>query len=495
MSRLHRLLGLCLLALFAVAAPAQARDRFDPVRSYISDQLKDGSIPSVAVAVVENGRVVWEEGFGWANREKRIKADPDTLYSLASISKPITATAIMTLVEAGKIDLDAPANDYLGFAKLTARVGDARAATVRNVLSHSAGLPLHYQFYYVDEDHVVPSRDDTILRYAHLMTPPGEQFEYSNLGYGILDYIIARASGRAYADYMRTEVFLPLGMTHSSIDIGPGLEAYAAERYDQDGKPIPFYDFDHAGGSAVYSSARDMARFALFHMKAGPADQKAILSAAAIDAMHRPAIRSNPKEPEAFYGLGFSGNRRNGYRMISHGGGMGGVSTTMTMFPDQKSAIIVLTNSRNTLPGHLVDRIAATLFKGWKAVDPPTETKPAPLVPPAELTGPWQGKLSTYAGEVPVRLDVAQDGEVRGTFGDQATALVENPRFADGVFTGTIGSRIATSDTDLYDHKIQLKLRLRGSRLEGAATAVGTPGPRVRNALSHWLSLGKSTSP
>ena len=104
--------------------------------------------PSIAVAVARNGRIIWEEGFGFADIERRTPATPTTLYSMASISKPITATGVMKLVEQGKIDLDRPANDYLGSAKISGVAGQASDATVRRVMAHSAGLPLHYRFFY-----------------------------------------------------------------------------------------------------------------------------------------------------------------------------------------------------------------------------------------------------------------------------------------------------------------------------------------------------------
>src|SRR5262249_49348966 len=136
------------------------------------------------------------------------------------------------------------------------------------------------------------SMDETILRYGNLVTAPGEKFEYSNLGFGVLDYVIARVSGRAYEDFMREEVFLKLGLTHTSVGIGPGLERYQAIRYGEDGLPIPFYDFDHRGASAIYASAHDLVRFGLFHLKAHLPDQKAILSDASIDAMQKPTFTS-----------------------------------------------------------------------------------------------------------------------------------------------------------------------------------------------------------
>src|SRR5438046_918929 len=167
---------------------------FSAVRDLIRARLVEQVIPSLAVAVAREGEILWEEGFGWADRENRVPATEHTIYSLASISKPITATGLMVLKEQGKIALDQPINDYLGEAKLNARVGDAAGATVRRVANHTSGLPLHWQFFYADEPYRRPTMDETILRYGNLVTIPGEKSQYSNLGFGILDYAMSRAA-------------------------------------------------------------------------------------------------------------------------------------------------------------------------------------------------------------------------------------------------------------------------------------------------------------
>ena len=241
---------------------------FDSVKDLIEVILQTAGIPcSIAVDVAKDGQIRWEEGFGWANWDGRIKASPYTLYSLASITKPITATAIMLLHQQGRLDLDRPINDYLGAARVNARGWDERECTIRRILNHTSGLPLHYHFFYADEPYTRPPMDETIHRYANLVRAPGERYCYSNLGYGILDYVISRVSAKSYADFMQEELFQPLGMPHASVDIAPGLAKFAAERYGSDSVPYPFYVTDQPGGSAVFCSAHGLARFGMFHLK------------------------------------------------------------------------------------------------------------------------------------------------------------------------------------------------------------------------------------
>src|SRR5258708_10639593 len=125
---------------------------FAPVRAYINKTISEKQLPSVSVAVAQHGRIIWEESFGWADREKLVPAKPDTLYALASLTKPYTSTGVLELVEQHKIDLDRPINEYLGSAPLTAIVGDASGATVRRVLCHTSRLAIHSVHLPVDRD-------------------------------------------------------------------------------------------------------------------------------------------------------------------------------------------------------------------------------------------------------------------------------------------------------------------------------------------------------
>jgi len=371
-------------------------------------------------------------------------------------------------------------------------VGDASQATVRRVANHTSGLPLYFQFFYEDEPYRRPSMDETLLRYGNLVSAPGEHYQYSNLGYGVLDYIIERVSGKSYKDFMRQEVFLPLGMTRTSIDIGPGLEAYAATRYGRDGLPIPFYDFDHPGGSAVFSSAHDLVRFGMFHLKNHLRDQKPILSDALIDEMHR----STSKDGDEGYGVGFAVDTQHGYRVVSHTGGMGGVSTVMWLLPEQNIAIVALGNAASRLPAEAASRIAATLLPKWKVTsNAPARPQAPTFVTPPELAGTWTGTLHTYTHDLPVTLEFRPDGQVHAKLGNQLTSLVNGATFENGRFGGSFAARIGTPDTDRYLNVVQLDLKLRGNKLNGAATArdtgSGFESPRVRNAMSHWIELEK----
>jgi len=478
----------CWLILLVLVRPAAA-DEFDAVRSRIRREIASTNAPSIAVAVARNGRIIWEEGFGWADREKRFPATEHTMYSLASISKPITATGLMLLVQAGKIRLDRPVNDYLGAAKVRARVGDAAQATVRRVANHSSGLPLHYQFFYADEPFRPPPMDETIRRYANLVTMPGEKYEYSNLGYGILDYVMARVSGKAYPDFMRDEVFARLGLKNMSVNTGSGFGKSEAIRYGSDGAPIPFYDFDHRGGSAVYASVHDLVRFALFHLKARVPGQARILSDESITEMQKPTMVTGP---QAGYGIGWAvSDTPAGYRVVSHTGGMGGVSTSLRLVPAGKLAVAVLCNASSSLPHAIADEIFRIMLPKWKdgRRPPAPGAKPGEFQPPPDLAGGWKGKLHTYKDEIPLRLQIRESGEMVGQLAGQPESTFANTRSADGVISGRVKGDIGAEDANRRPYLLHFTLKLRGGVLNGPATAVSLPGRRVGNALTQWVEL------
>jgi len=469
-------------------------DQWSSVRDTIRAVMARTDVPSVSVAVARGGRIVWEEAFGWADREKMLRATPNTMYSLASISKPFTATALMTLVERGKIDLDHPANEYLGNGKLTGLAGDANGATVRRVMSHTAGLPLHYRFYYADESYPVLSMDEAIARYGVLVTAPGAVYEYSNLGYGIIDHIIERVAGVDYGDYMRTSVFAPLGLTHTSVGIGTGLEAFVAQRYDAKQRPIAFYDFDHRGGSAVYASAHDLVRFGMFHLKDHLADQRPVLKDETLDLMHRAVAPAN-------YGLGWILVEREGQRIVYHTGGMPGVQTILALYPAEDVAVVVLTNTvadvgrisreieRVTLPRYAEVRRRADAEARQKAQAASAKT----FVAPAELVGEWTGTLRTWERSIPMALTVQPDGDVHVRLEGGLEALVNGARWDDDNLTGRFAGTIPTSDASRWPHYVELSLRLRQGALTGMASAV-TTSERVYFALSSYVSLTRKAA-
>jgi CubicO group peptidase (beta-lactamase class C family) len=162
------------------STPAPSPERFAKVRAIILEAVQKSGVPSISIAAAADGRIVWEESFGYADKEKKVKATPDSLYALASISKAFTGTGLMVLAEKKLLDLDKPVNDYLGEAKLTAHVGNAGQATLRRMLYLEAGMPMHWNIFYATEPGRPPSQDESIRRYGIIVNEPGGEYVYSN---------------------------------------------------------------------------------------------------------------------------------------------------------------------------------------------------------------------------------------------------------------------------------------------------------------------------
>ena len=481
------------LAGLAILCPAPAfPEPFDDLRQWIQAQLVRGDVPSLSVAVARDGQILWEEGFGWADRERQVRATPHTRYSLASISKPMTATGLMVLVEEGRVDLDRPVNEYLGHPALRLRVGSAHAATVRRVANHTAGLPLHHHFF-IEGRQRPPPMAETIRRYGHIVSAPGERYQYSNLGYGVLAHLIARVASRPYAAFMRDEVFRPLGMLRTSVGIPPTERNDYAIRYGADGTPLPYYDFDHRGASAVFSSAHDLAIFGLFHVGRPPSGTPDILSPSAIRQMQRPTTESR----DGFgYGIGWQITQPHDvYRTISHSGGMPGVSTWLTLVPSARLVIVALSNTSTHLPQQVTERLLEALVPFRQRGFARTEgfggqRRQGRRSPGRRLVGTWAGYVEVDERQIRVGLRVERGGEVFLQLDDQEQKPLRGRHFEGDSLRGVVlGVQLPSRDAGAASHYLQLVLTRRDDRLNGSLTAVAPTGPQIGFALSSWLEL------
>ena len=515
------LMALCIACCFCPAAtvtanaqePAQGAparkagksdDLFADVRRKIQREMAESGVPSFAVAVAKNGEIVWEEAFGWADLQRRIPATVHTMYSLASVSKPITATGLMVLVEQGKLDLDAPANRYLARdSRMKVWIGDPEEVTLRRLANHTAGLARHAHFYQGEEISFKPSLEESIRRYGNVVTPPGERYRYSNFGYGILDHLIARTAGVTYAEFLRREVFLPLGMTRTSVDIGPGLAEFAAVRYANLDTPIPFYTTDHAGASAVYASVHDLVRFGMFHIGQFGPDQKAILSEESRAAMQVATACMAPVNladlnlyPGSCYGIGWVIDDDELGKRISHGGGMGGAASKILMLPDEGIVVAAAANKFCRLPWEIERDILSALISGYaeksaehwrKRRETMAKCEKKEYAPVSELLGDWEGFVRTYAGDFPMTLSFKESGDIHAKLGDQLPVLVASAKFSSGRLSGSMAGRLDTPDANRREwrphHHLDLDLKLRGDVLNGAIVAI------AGNSLSHWCEL------
>lgn len=450
------------------SASAEVRDRFAAARAVIEKTLIDAKVPSIAVAVVKDGKIIWEEGFGWADKEKQLRATANTPYSLASMTKPVTATAAMTLNQAGKLDLDRPIERYLGGIKLTGYAGNSAGVTARRIMSHSAGLPL-YGYFYLDGAKPAVSKE-VISKFGMIVFSPGTRFRYSNMGMKILDAAIEHVSGESFGAYLRRAVFLPLGMTNSAVGLPAGTPA--AVRYDAERKPMGFYLTDHAGSGDVWASAHDMARFLAFHMGTPLPGQRPILNRAKRLEMQRPAsafpMPTPLGTPRRDIGANWILSTINGHPQVWHSGGQPGVSTFMSFYPDQKFAIVLLANSSAPL-GQISQAIREAVAP---EVSPKQPDGPRPTPQPIPFKGRWTGSVTNYAGKQPITLIFQDNGEITVQLGAQASTALAKAGFEDGALSGQFAGTSNLPEAKDQPQQLALELVIENGKLVGQLTTV-----------------------
>jgi len=475
------------LSILAESDPnSVSRPDFSNVRRFIQEQLVATSVPSMSVAVARNGTILWEEGFGWADRENRVPATEHTMYYTASVTKSFTDTAIMVLHERKKLDVDRPVNDYLGTAKLTSTVFNPADATIRRVATHTAGLTT----FNPAPAHQHPA-EEMIRRYGVLFWPPGERYDYSNFGPIILEEVIARTSGESYADFMRNEIFWPLGMTRASIALPPSLEKYAAKRYNLVTGLKP------AVTGGVYCSAHDLLLFGMFHLKEHLSSQKALLRDASIDDMQNETAGDHLTPVSVYtgtgrYSLGWWTENYHGFQSVLGQGGTDADQAWLRLIPSERIAVVVLCNAgHGALPSTVVDKMFATLLPPHSEDLKNTARQPSVSDEklPSTLFGEWKGSIRTYRGDVPLAFSLKESGDVHAKLGSQLETVLNDARFKAGALRGRISGDLGVEDdTGPERYNLDFDLYLRDGKLQGAAVTRGPAG------LPFWAELKKIAS-
>jgi CubicO group peptidase (beta-lactamase class C family) len=425
----------------------------------------------VSIALVLHGRFVWEQGFGWSDREARRRVTPHTPFSIASTSKTFTSAAVMTLVKAGKIALDAPANDYLGKYKIVDEHGPTSAATVRMLASHKSGLPTFFLMYAQGEKARPPSTDALLRDYGHVVAAPGTHYEYSNLGYQVLADIVQRTAHEDFGTYLEKHIFRPLGMEDSFFDTDATLSPARAVRYDDDGHRMPFYLTATPGSGGVYASAHDLARWAMFNLKNHIGDQAPILSGEELDELHEPESLIGADQ---YYALGWDvWKRPDGTRIVGNPGGQSGVRSEFVLVPGADVACVVLSNQHTDREfiEKVRDRLIASVVPGWPGLSGYTPA-PVPLHAAGEYAGEWKGSVTAQGKVIPVVLRISPDGKAMFAVGDAPAVGVDDLGLLDNRLVGDTTAVIEAPDA-AREHlrKIALDMRRDGERLVGEAVA------------------------
>ena len=347
MKRAASILPLILLLSVTCFAQNGAATKVD---DYIRAEMKTQQIPGLSLAVIKNGEIVLARGYGLANVEHQVPVNPETIFQSGSMGKQFTATAVMMLVEDGKLSLDDKITKYF-----TDGPESWNKITVRHLLTHTSGMTDYPDDFDLRRDY---TEDELVQRIKTipLAFQPGEKWSYSNLAYVMLGVLIHKVSGKFYGDYLQERVFKPLSMTTARViseaDIVPNRAAgYRVANGQLKNQNWVSPSLNTTADGALYLTVYDMAKWdaALYTGK--------LLKRASLETMWTPVKLNDGKTHP--YGFGWALGEVRGHRVIEHGGAWQGFKSQISRYVDDKLTVVVFANQARANPARIAHYVAA----------------------------------------------------------------------------------------------------------------------------------------
>ena len=358
-----------LIANFSIPVKAMDKNQdpdFAKIDEYIKLKMKSSGIPGLSISIVKKDKIIFAKGYGNVDSSGSL-ITTKTPFIIGSTSKSFTAVAIMQLVEAGKIDLDAPVQKYIPWFKV-ADENSSSKITVRNLLNHTSGISRYAA-------PMVVSRSDLndLESYVHKLSevklnkPVGTTWQYANENYQILGLIVKEVSGITYEEYIKKNIFSPLEMKNSFTSkteakkdgLTVGHRVLSGLPFEAD---LPYLSA-YVPCGYIISSAEDMSNYLISQINNGQYKNKAILSPKGIEDMHKPAALAFDN---TYYGMGWMVGKINGIDTIYHSGSIGNYCSDMYIIPEGDFGVIVLSNIDNPIfsPVSNISDGVVSLLKG-----------------------------------------------------------------------------------------------------------------------------------
>lgn len=438
--------------------------RFRDVGRKIDEFICARRMTGVAISVTEQGRPLWEQGFGLADIGTARPVTRDTPFSLASVTKPFTAAAILSLAQSGRLDLDDPLDVHISLPFPASRF-DRRMLTLRRLGGHVAGLPSLFGMLGSDERDC--PLEELVRDYGAMAYPAAERYEYANLGYALLDAVAAKITGTPFDAVLRSSVIEPMRLENTFFRLDAARLDKAALLYDETESQLPFFRTLTPASGELFASAHDLTIFSSTLMRAlRTGDGHAGFGSEAVQAMFTPVHQDHT---DAFTTFGWSGGVIEGEFIFFKDGGQPGTSAKLTMLPKNEVSIAILANRTDNrmLIEELTSDIAAIFMPNWR--NPASE----PLEAAADLMlatcydGNWDGVMS--GKDTPTRLQFNIDGEsVVCKIGTGAPIRCDQLDIRAGAFSCTVDRDVEpASDSCARSSTLHFKLVLRDGRLVG----------------------------
>ena len=415
------------------------------LRAFINDRLERYKAAGVSVALIGPNGVLWSDGFGYSDIAGKVPATPETVYRVGSLSKLLTATAVMQMDQGERLDIDSPVHDYLPQFGIKSRYVEAGPITPRQLLTHHAGLPgdLNQGMWSSQPFTGVTGR----LQQEWAAYPPGLVSSYSNVGYDVLGHMVENVSGERFQDYMKGALFNPLGMTHSAYVETPRIQRLLARGYrnGQAEELLPMRDLPALG---LYASAMDLSRFVQMVINRGEVNGRRILAAEQLDEMFEVQNENVALDYDVRMGLSWfqdPGGLSGVGPVERHGGVTMLFNSQMIVLPRHQLGVVVLSNSANTR--RMVTEIAEFALRGALQDYAGVRLPEAPAADAPQLAEASSahghvspGRYITPMGLLGVRPDSA---EVKAFSADRTLDMVVHEDGSFGMRASSFGSASA----------------------------------------------------
>ncbi|UTX50136.1 serine hydrolase [Chryseobacterium sp. MA9] len=326
------------------------------------EATKNNNVPGVAIAVIQNGKIVWTQCIGFADKESQKPVTTETIFNVGSVSKMVSAWGLMQLTEKGLVNLDDPVNEYLTRWKLPVSQYDVSKVTLRRILSHTAGLSVH-GYGGSEQGTKLLSLEESLSgktkrngESVRLISEPGTQWEYSGGGYTLAQLMLEERTKEKFSDYMKKNVFNPLGLNHTTYEWTEEMMKNSATAYDASGKPIKNRIFTEQAAAGLQTTVLDLAHFAELSLNYKQNELNKVLKPATVQLMEKPVL---PFSDKGKSGLGYRFMNYEGLETVGHTGENEGWSAGLFMHLPTKSSIVILCNGSNG------DRVWFPIYQSW----------------------------------------------------------------------------------------------------------------------------------
>ena len=361
----------------AASSTATPAARLQGLDDLAAEAMKQWRVPGVAIAVVQDGKVIYAKGYGYRDLEQKLPVTTATLFPIGSITKSFTALTFAILKNEGKVDWDKPVRSYLPEFQMNDPVASEQA-TPRDLFSHRTGLPRHDLVWYSSDF----GREDLVSRLRYLQPNKGfrSAYQYNNLTIATMGYLEGKLTGLGWEGAIRQKIFAPLGMSHANLSVTD------IEKTDDHALPyelkkevvtkVPYHNIDAIGpAGSINASVDDMSHYLIFQLGDGKYEGKQIVAESDLREMHSPQT-AIPDPPPAFsmpglghfsYGLAWVATSYRGHDLVWHNGGIDGFYALLSMLPGDHLGVVVLTNLPN---GQTPEVLAYNVYDRLLGLDP-----------------------------------------------------------------------------------------------------------------------------